>query len=77
MQIHARRAYIYVYTYDAIPIYLPILTYPNYLPTYLIIPSGPLGAISDLHTERRDGFTAWAVYDIDILESRPSRAEPS
>lgn len=30
----------------------------SYLPTYLIIPSGPLGAISDLHTERHDGFTA-------------------
>lgn len=39
--------------------FLSTYTYlPTYLPTYLIIPSGPLEAISDLHTERRDGFTA-------------------
>jgi len=68
-------AHIYVYTYDAIPIYLPILTYPSYLPTYLIIPSGPLGAISDLHTERRDGFTAWLC--TTSIYSSPGRAEPS
>lgn len=68
-------AHIYVYTYDAIPIYLPILTYPSCLPTYLIIPSGPLGAISDLHTERRDGFTAWLC--TTSIYSSPGRAEPS
>lgn len=44
--------------HDAIPIYLYLLTPATYLPTYLIIPSGPLEAISDLHTERCDGFTA-------------------
>lgn len=39
--------------------FLSTYTYlPSYLPTHLIIPSGPLEAISDLHTERRDGFTA-------------------
>lgn len=46
--------WIHVGAHDAIPIYLYLLTY---LPTHLIIPSGPLEAISDLHTVRRDGFT--------------------
>lgn len=38
--------------------FLCTYTYLPQLPTYLIIPSGPLEAISDLHTERHDGFTA-------------------
>lgn len=52
----------------------------SYLPTYLIIPSGPLGAISDLHTERHDGFTArlcaTSIYS-SLSRAEPNRAELS
>lgn len=66
--------------HDAIPIYLYLLT-PA---TYLIIPSGPLGAISDLHTERQRWIYRSAVCDVDITRewlggglSEPSRTEQS
>lgn len=51
----------------------------SYLPTYLIIPSGPLGAISDLHTERHDGFTARLCVRrrYTRVSAEPSRTELS
>jgi len=65
---------MYIYIYDDIPIYLYLLTPATYLPNY-----------TEWSTRSDKRFTyrtaRWiyrsTVYDIDILESRPSRAELS